>query len=92
MHDRGASSKNTYKPDEPVLLVDIGGGRGQIIEDVRKKRPILKERMIVQDLSQEIEGRAPVEGVEPMSYDFFTPQPVKDGYSSPLWLPSPIIP
>ncbi|KAI9709673.1 MAG: hypothetical protein M1828_002372 [Chrysothrix sp. TS-e1954] len=67
----------THPAEQPVLLVDVGGGRGQIIEDVRKQRPDLKGRMIVQDLSQEIEGRATVEGVEPMSYNFFTPQPVK---------------
>lgn len=63
--------------DERVLLVDVGGGRGQIIQDVRGQRPELKGRMIVQDLSQEIVGREAVNGVEAMSYDFFTPQPIK---------------
>ena len=63
--------------EEKVLLVDVGGGRGQIIQDVRLQRPELKGRMIVQDLSQEIVGREAVNGVEAMSYDFFTPQPIK---------------
>ena len=63
--------------DEKVLLVDVGGGRGHIIRDVRAQRPELKGRMIVQDLSQEIVGREAANGIEAMSYDFFTPQPIK---------------
>ena len=67
-------------PVQQVLLVDVGGGRGQIIDNVRKKRPELRGRMIVQDLPREIEGREPCEGVECMAHDFFTPQPIMGTY------------
>ena len=79
IESRAATTNGTQSAaqDEKVLLVDVGGGRGQIIQDVRIQRPELKGRMVVQDLSQEIEGRLPVNGVEAMSYDFFTPQPIK---------------
>lgn len=66
-----------------VLLVDVGGGKGKILEDVRKQRPDLKGKMIVQDLPQEIDDRETAEGVEVMVYDFFTPQPIK-GTRPPL--------
>ena len=60
-----------------VLLVDVGGGRGDALSSVRKQRSDLKGRIIVQDLPKEIEGREPVDGIEAMAYDFFTPQPVR---------------
>ena len=65
-------------PDSPqeVLVVDVGGGQGVILKDLRASRPDLKGRMIVQDLPKEVQKGEEAEGVEAMSYDFFTPQPV----------------
>ena len=63
--------------ENEVLLVDVGGGRGDVLSSVRKRCAGLKGRFVVQDLPKEIEGREPVEGIEAMAYDFFTPQPVK---------------
>ena len=60
-----------------VLLVDVGGGRGQALADLRRARPDLRGRLIVQDLPQEVEGRDVIDGVEAMPHDFFTPQPIK---------------
>ena len=60
-----------------VLMVDVGGGRGQILEALRKARPDLKGEMIVQDLPKEVEGRVESQAVKGMAYDFFTPQPVQ---------------
>lgn len=62
---------------EDVLMVDVGGGRGEILGALRKARPELKGRLIVQDLPGEIEGHQPAEGVESMVHDFFTPQPIQ---------------
>ena len=59
-----------------VLMVDVGGGRGQILNALRKARPDLKGQMIVQDLPREIDGRESSE-VLGMPYNFFTPQPVQ---------------
>ncbi|TVY82819.1 Demethylsterigmatocystin 6-O-methyltransferase [Lachnellula suecica] len=70
--------ETSVRSSDGVLLVDVGGGRGKIINEVRKSRPDLKGRMIVQDLPKEIEGREEAEGIESMTYDFFTPQPIKD--------------
>ena len=60
-----------------VLMVDVGGGRGQILNALRKARPDLKGQMIVQDLPREIDGRESSEEVLGMPYNFFTPQPVQ---------------
>lgn len=71
--------------EEQVFLVEVGGGRGKIWEDVRSHRRDLKGRMIVQDLPQEIDHGEKSEGVEGMAHDFFTPQPVVG--RSPLLIP-----
>ena len=59
-----------------VTIVDVGGGRGHVLNNLRKERPGLGGRFVVQDLPQEIEGREPAEGIETMAYDFFKPQPI----------------
>ena len=63
--------------DDRVLLVDVGGGRGSILQDLRRMRPDLRGRLIVQDLAKEIDGREISEGVEGMAFDFMMLQPVK---------------
>lgn len=63
--------------ESKVLLVDVGGGKGDLIERFRRQRSDLVGRMIVQDLPKVIEGRQAIEGVELMVHDFFTPQPIK---------------
>ena len=63
--------------EDKVLLVDVGGGKGDLIERFRRQRSDLAGRMIVQDLPKVIEGRPAIEGVEFMVHDFFTPQPIK---------------
>ncbi|MCJ1374872.1 hypothetical protein MMC20_006105 [Loxospora ochrophaea] len=67
---------NLQTGDDEVLLVDVGGGRGETISKVRNQRPDLPGRIIVQDLPKEIEGRVPAPGIEAMPHDFFTPQPI----------------
>ena len=53
-----------------ILVVDVGGGRGSILQDLRRMRPDLQGRLIVQDLAKEIDGREITEGVEGMTFDF----------------------
>lgn len=60
-----------------VLLVDVGGGRGNVLERFREHRPDVKGRMILQDLQEVIHGRELCNGVEYMVHNFFTPQPIK---------------
>jgi demethylsterigmatocystin 6-O-methyltransferase len=73
---------------DAVLLVDVGGGMGQEIREIKARFPELPGRMILQDLSSTIE-RVQAEGagsMEAMAHDFFTPQPIQGKISKP---PSP---
>ncbi|KAL8828619.1 MAG: hypothetical protein Q9191_002478 [Dirinaria sp. TL-2023a] len=75
------SSLFPHSTTAEVLLVDVGGGRGRILEDVRTQRLDLIGRMIVQDLPEEIAGRTTSAAVEAIEHDFFTPQPVHGAHT-----------
>ncbi|QDS72572.1 hypothetical protein FKW77_000844 [Venturia effusa] len=66
-----------------VTLVDVGGGAGQAIGNIRKTYPNIPGRFILQDLPKSIESLAPGRseelGFEPMVHSFFEPQPIKGG-------------
>ena len=94
--DRGLSS---IFPFEKVLgrnvsgseaaLVDVGGGRGQLVEDIRKFLPNFQGRLVLQDLPQTLSSSPPLDAVEKMPYNFFEqPQPIK-GLSFPADRPQP---
>lgn len=75
--------------DDGVTIVDVGGGRGHILRQIRETEPDLKGRFILQDRPIVIEenGRElEPHGIEPMAHDFFQPQPVKG--MGPLPVPS----
>ncbi|PGH11173.1 hypothetical protein AJ79_05015 [Helicocarpus griseus UAMH5409] len=66
--------------DDTPLVIDVGGGRGHTITQIKqytgegiKGRFILQESQIALD---DITGELP--GIEQQAYDFFTPQLVKD--------------
>lgn len=64
---------------EAVLLVDVGGNWGHELQSFREANPDVPGRLILQDLpvmTEKLGGKAPF-GIEVMTYDFFTPQPVK---------------
>lgn len=67
-------------PETP-LFVDIGGAAGHQCVALKGKFPHVPGRIILQDLPAVIKLFNPAEGIEPMSYDFWTPQPIK-GLSS----------
>ena len=76
--DKDPERLSGQKSDENrILVVDVGGGRGSILQDLRRMRPDLQGRLIVQDLAKEIDGRETAEGVEGMTFDFMQLQPVK---------------
>lgn len=69
------------KGTDNVLLVDIGGGKGEYLRSFRNKFPGVSGRLILQDLPEVIEsvqqhGPA-LDGIELMNHDFFTEQPVQ---------------
>jgi hypothetical protein len=70
--------KANNSPDRP-LAVDIGGGRGRALLQIRKGCPSLEGKMILQDRKEVLQSIPADElpGVEKMEHDFFTLQPVR---------------
>ncbi|KAL8792761.1 MAG: hypothetical protein Q9195_004648 [Heterodermia aff. obscurata] len=66
--------------DTDVMIVDVGGGRGQVLTAIKQVFPDLKGRMILQDRRDVIED-AKASGlpsfIEPMAASFFELQPVR---------------
>lgn len=74
--------------DSDCAFVDVGGGNGQQCEALRKKLPQLKGRVVLQDRPEVLEKALSVDGMDKMSYDYLTEQPVK----GTLWHPGVIRP
>lgn len=68
------------KSEDLVLLVDVGGGEGQMLQDFVTQQGRRKNRLIVQDLPAPLIPAKKLQslGIEAMPYDFFTPQPLKE--------------
>ncbi|KAL8754937.1 MAG: hypothetical protein Q9184_004952 [Pyrenodesmia sp. 2 TL-2023] len=63
---------------QAVTVVDVGGGLGHGLVEIKDKFPDMKGRLVLQDLANTIEQAGDGQGVfEPTAHDFFTPQPVK---------------
>lgn len=63
-----------------VTVVDVGGGRGHILRQLKENMPELPGRYILQDRASVIADNGPemqAHGIEPMAHDFFQPQPVQ---------------
>ena len=65
--------------EDTVLLVDVGGGGGHVLQDFVDQKGKRKNRLIVQDLPAAVSAAKELQslGIEAMSYDFFTPQLVQ---------------
>ena len=67
--------------DQDILLVDVGGGLGHDIEELKHKRSSLigERRLILQELLERTvcDAKKLRPWLEAMAYDFFTPQPIK---------------
>lgn len=64
--------------DDSVLLIDIGGNQGHDLKIFKERHPNLPGRLILQDLPEVVNKiTTPLEGIEVIPYDFFTPQPIK---------------
>ena len=73
-----ASGVNRDDP-EAVLLVDVGGNWGHEVRSFHEAHPDAPGRLILEDLPvmiDKFQGTPPT-GIEIMTYDFFTPQPIK---------------
>ena len=61
-----------------VLLVDVGGGLGHDLEELKLKHPGLQGRLVLQDQPEVIAQISKASnGIELTAHDFFTPQSVK---------------
>ncbi|KAL8692998.1 MAG: hypothetical protein Q9218_002087 [Villophora microphyllina] len=69
---------NADVSDESVAVVDVGGGLGHGLIEIKETVPDIHGRLILQDLPNTVQQAGDGKGVfEPMAHDFFTPQPVK---------------
>ena len=88
-----------HKDEDPerVLVVDVGGGKGQALRTMFEKVPGLeKGRCVLEDLEEVLEAGKGVREemglaeVKTQGFDMFAGQPVKGGYPLiPRLLPSP---
>lgn len=75
--DFGSEMRAGLFSPEQVAFVDVGGGNGQQIAALKAKIPDLQGRLVLQDRPVVLEKALEVEGMEKMSYDYLTEQPVK---------------
>ena len=69
--------------DRAVFLVDIGGGKGQDLQELHRKYPKLPGKLILQDLKgviKEAEASGLDKKIVAMEHDFFTYQPISGNY------------
>ena len=64
------------KPED-VVFVDVGGGNGSQCAALKQRFPSLQGRIILQDRPAVLESALEVKGLEIMSHDLLTEQPVK---------------
>ncbi|AEO63490.1 uncharacterized protein THITE_2041488 [Thermothielavioides terrestris NRRL 8126] len=71
------------KEPERAFVVDVAGGRGQALLKLQEAIPgAYGGKLILQDLPIVIDTLKPedIPNIEPMAYDMFTPQPVKNAH------------
>ncbi|KAI1416455.1 putative O-methyltransferase [Hypoxylon sp. FL1857] len=69
---------DTSSDSDNVLLVDVGGGMGHDLKELKEKHPSLPGKLILQDRPEVVSGVSGGDVFEATAHDFFTPQPVKD--------------
>lgn len=80
-HDTQKDDKNA------VFLVDVGGGLGHDLEELKLKYPGIRGRLVLQDQPEVIaQINKTSDGIELTTHDFFTPQPVKGRLQKGLYL------
>ncbi len=73
----------SFEP-ERAHFVDVGESFGHQCARLKAKYPDLPGRIVLQEMPEKIKQARPIEGLEFMAHDFFTPQPVKVVYSPSL--------
>jgi hypothetical protein len=79
--------KGAKMTEDSTFLVDIGGGKGHDLQELRRKHPNLPGKLVLQDVKGVIE-EASASGLEkkivPMEHDFFTEQPIKGAFTNTI--------
>ena len=73
--------------DKPgaVLLVDVGGGKGHDLGELKAKHPNLPGRLVLQERQEVIDQIENLHSaIEATVHDFFTPQPIQGESSLPV--------
>lgn len=76
--------KESGDKDVPVLVVDVGGGKGRDLKAFHEKFPTLPRQLVLQDRASVLdddEVKGLDDAIEVMEHDFFTPQPIKGKFS-----------
>ena len=64
--------------ENAVFLVDVGGGLGHDLEELKLKHPDIRGRLVLQDRPEVIAQISKAsDGIEITAHDFFTPQSLK---------------
>lgn len=66
--------------DDRATIIDVGGGRGHILRQIKNSCSGVKGKFILQDQAgvvAEAKDELERDGIEAMEHDFFQPQPVK---------------
>ncbi|KAK4964098.1 hypothetical protein LTR66_012477 [Elasticomyces elasticus] len=75
-----AELANSLQKNDAILLVDVGGGFGQDLQDFYANNPSFHHASILQDRPAILSSIAPDSlhpSISTMPHDFFTPQPVR---------------
>jgi hypothetical protein len=69
--------EGSKQDDDAVFLIDIAGGRGHDLEGLKQAHPNIRGKLILQDRPEVISLVELSPGLEKMTHDFNTPQPIK---------------
>lgn len=71
-------SNDSVNAPDVVFIVDVRGGIGHDLQELKQKHPNISGHLVLQDQLSVIDQISPAPaGIELTIHDFFTPQPVK---------------
>lgn len=74
--------KDAQTKQDAYFLVDVGGGKGQDLQEFCQRFPRLPGQLILQDQPGVIGEATNLDPrIKPMEHDFFTAQPIKGNMS-----------
>ena len=62
---------------DEVIIVDVGGGIGNEVEQIKRKYPQITGKFVLQDKPDTVQQALKISGMQVMPHDFFAPQPIE---------------